>query len=228
MTLPPVITLDGPASVGKTTVAHAIATQFGYLLIDTGAFYRAVALAALRANVPIGDAERLIALAAQLQIEVLPADGSNGVFYRLRLNGEDVTAAIRSADVEQIVSQVAAVQGVRQVLNATFRRLAAQHPRVIMVGRDIGTVVLPDAALKIYLDASPEVRAERRRKQTGEPTSQDIQQALEQRDQRDSQTTLFYPAQDAHYIDTGNLSIQAVIARVQDLIADWQARHGQT
>lgn len=99
MTLPPVITLDGPASVGKTTVAHAIATQFGYLLIDTGAFYRAVALAALRANVPIGDAERLIALAAQLQIEVLPADGSNGVFYRLRLNGEDVTAAICSADV---------------------------------------------------------------------------------------------------------------------------------
>lgn len=211
MNLPPIIALDGPASSGKTTVAHAIAAQFGYLLVDTGAFYRAVALAALRANVPPSDAQTLVALAEQLQIELLPADGSAGVFYRLWLNGEEVTEALRSSEVEAIVSEVAAVRGVREVLNNTFRRLAAQYPRVIMVGRDIGTVVLPEAPLKIYLDAAPEVRAARRQQQIGERDAQAVQQALQQRDQTDSQRAVapLRPAEDAHYLDTSNLDPQA-------------------
>ncbi len=229
MNLPPIIALDGPASSGKTTVAHAIAAQYGYWLVDTGAFYRAVALAALRAGVPLSDSETLIALAEQLQIEILPADGTDGVFYRLRLNGEDVTAALRSAEVEAIVSQVAAVRGVREVLNTTFRRLAASYPRVIMVGRDIGTVVLPEAALKIYLDASPEVRAARRKAQSGQHDVQAVQQALQQRDSIDSQRQIapLRPAEDAHYIDTSALDPQAVIAHVQGLITAWSVRHTQ-
>ncbi|PJF30780.1 MAG: hypothetical protein CUN51_06245 [Candidatus Thermofonsia Clade 1 bacterium] len=229
MNLPPIIALDGPASSGKTTVAHAIAAQFGYLLVDTGAFYRAVALAALRAGVPPSAPDTLVALAEQLQIELVPSDGREGIFYRLRLNGEDVTAALRSPEVEATVSQVAAVRGVREVLNANFRRLAAQHPRVIMVGRDIGTVVLPEAPLKIYLDASPEVRAARRKQQSGAGDVQAVQQALQQRDQRDSQREVapLRPAEDAHYIDTSNLDPQAVIAHVQGLITAWQVRHSQ-
>ncbi|MBO9310020.1 MAG: (d)CMP kinase [Chloroflexi bacterium] len=225
MNLPPVIAIDGPAGSGKTTVAHAIATQFGYVLVDTGAFYRAVALAALRNNVPLDNAEALVALAEQLQIEMTPADGADGNFYRLRLNGEDVTDALRSAEVEAIVSQVAAVRGVRQILNATFRRIAAQHPLVVMVGRDIGTNVLPQAALKIYLDASPEVRAQRRQRQVGERDPQKVQRALEQRDANDSQRT--QPAEDAHYINTDRLDVQSMVARVRDLIAAWQARNPQ-
>ncbi len=230
MNLPPIIALDGPASSGKTTVAHAIAAQFGYLLVDTGAFYRAVALAALRANVPPSDAQTLIALTEQLQIELLPADGSEGVFYRLRLNGEEVTSALRSPAVEAIVSEVAAVHGVREVLNNTFRRLAAQYPRVIMVGRDIGTVVLPEAPLKIYLDAAPEVRAARRQQQIGEADAQAVQDALQQRDRTDSQRAVapLRPAEDAHYLDTSNLDPQAVIAHVQGLITAWQVRQTHT
>lgn len=230
MNLPPIIALDGPASSGKTTVAHAIAAQFGYLLVDTGAFYRAVALAALRANVPPSDAQTLVALAEQLQIELLPADGSEGVFYRLRLNGEEVTSALRSPAVEAIVSEVAAVRGVREVLNNTFRRLAAQYPRVIMVGRDIGTVVLPEAPLKIYLDAAPEVRAARRQQQIGEADAQAVQDALQQRDRTDSQRAVapLRPAEDAHYLDTSNLDPQAVIAHVQGLITAWQVRQTHT
>ncbi len=227
--LPPTIALDGPASSGKTTVAHAIAQQYGYFLVDTGAFYRAVALAALRTGVPIVESDTLVALAEQLQIETLPADGTDGHFYRLRLNGEDVTAALRSPEVEAIVSQVAAVRGVREVLNATFRRLATQYARVIMVGRDIGTVVLPEAALKIYLDASPAVRAERRQKQFGDSDAQDVQQALLQRDQRDSQreTAPLRLAEDAHLIHTDQLDLPSVIAHVQGLITAWQVRHAQ-
>ncbi|MCE7947064.1 MAG: (d)CMP kinase [Chloroflexi bacterium CFX4] len=228
MTLPPTIALDGPAGSGKTTVAHAIATQLGYLLVDTGAFYRAVTLAALRAGVPISDSETLIALAEQLQLETLWADGTDGNFYRLLLNGEDVSEAIRSAAVEDAVSQVAAVRGVRDVLNAGFRRLAETQPFVIMVGRDIGTVVLPEADLKIYLDAAPEVRAARRGQQIGVADQRDVQRALSQRDQRDSQRAVapLRAAPDAHYIDTNRLDAQAVIAHVQGLITAWQVRHG--
>lgn len=227
MNLPPTIALDGPASSGKTTVAHAIATQFGYTLVDTGAFYRAVALAALRANVSPDDAQTLVALAERLQIETLPADGTDGNFYRLWLNGEDVTHALRSAEVEAIVSQVAAVRGVRQVLDNTFRRIAAQHPRVIMVGRDIGTNVLPQAALKIYLDASPEVRAARRQQQVGAHDPKQVQQALQQRDSRDSQRTPLQPAEDAYHINTDDLDVQDVIAHVRGLITAWQVRNAQ-
>jgi len=227
MNLPPTIAIDGPAGSGKTTVAHAIAVQLGYVLVDTGAFYRAVALAALRGKVPPDNAETLVALAEQLQIETLPADGTDGNFYRLRLNGEDVTEALRSAEVEAIVSQVAAVRGVRQVLDATFRRIAAQHPLVVMVGRDIGTNVLPQAALKIYLDASSEVRGARRQQQVGARDPQQVQQALEQRDLRDSQRTPLQPAEDAYYINTDNLDIQSVIAQVRGLITAWQVRNTQ-
>jgi cytidylate kinase len=227
MNLPPTIAIDGPAGSGKTTVAHAIAVQLGYALVDTGAFYRAVALAALRNNVPPDDAETLVALAEQLQIETLPADSTDSNFYRLRLNGEDVTEALRSAEVEAIVSQVAAVRGVRQVLDATFRRIAAQHPLVVMVGRDIGTNVLPQAALKIYLDASSEVRGARRQQQVGARDPQKVQQALEQRDLRDSQRTPLQPAEDAYYINTDDLDIQSVIAQVRGLITAWQVRNTQ-
>ena len=152
-----IIAIDGPVGSGKSSAARRVAELLGYTYLDTGAMYRALAWKALSRGVPPDSPEELEALARETRIDLGAAGGS----LRVRLDGADVTQAIRGAEVSQAASKVAAVPGVRKVLVAEQRR-AGQLGGVVMEGRDIGTVVFPDADLKIYLDASVEVRAERR------------------------------------------------------------------
>jgi cytidylate kinase len=153
-----IIAIDGPVGSGKSTVARRVADLLNYVYLDSGAMYRGVAWKALRDHVPLDSEERLAALARETRIDLVSFDGS----FRVLVDGTDVTSQIRSPAVAQAASKVAVIAGVRTVLVAEQRR-AAGGGGVVMEGRDIGTVVLPDADLKIFLDASVEVRAERRR-----------------------------------------------------------------
>ena len=153
-----IIAIDGPVGSGKSTVACTVARMLGYAYLDSGAMYRALAWKAQQAGVPLDSAARLAALAKATRIDLAQEYGQP----RVRVDGADVTEAIRSAEVAQGASQVAVVPAVRAVL-VDQQRQAGQAGGVVMEGRDIGTVVFPDAHLKIFLVASPEVRAERRR-----------------------------------------------------------------
>src|SRR4029077_7438320 len=152
-----IIAIDGPVGSGKSTLARRVAELLGYVYIDTGAMYRALALKALRRGLSLDATDQLVALARETRIDLRAQDGTQRVF----LDGEDVTAAIRTPEVSQVASKVAVVPGVRKVLVAEQRR-AGEQGGGVMEGRDIGGVVFPDAGLKIFLTASPEVRAERR------------------------------------------------------------------
>lgn len=152
-----IIAIDGPVGSGKSTLARRVAELMGYVYIDTGAMYRSIALKALRRGVPLEAADPLTALARDTRIDLRAQGGGQQVF----LDGEDVTSAIRTPEVAQAASKVAVIPGVRRVLVAEQRRAGGQGG-VVMEGRDIGTVVFPDAGLKIFLTASPEIRAERR------------------------------------------------------------------
>ncbi|GIW03913.1 MAG: cytidylate kinase [Thermomicrobiales bacterium] len=155
-----VIAIDGPAAAGKTTIARALARRLNATYLDTGALYRAVTLAALREGVPIADGERIARLARSLAIRILPpAPGEDR--ERILLDGEDVTEAIRGQEVDAVVSKVAAIPEVRAALLPIQRDLASKG-HVVLAGRDITTVVVPDAGVRIYLNASPEERARRR------------------------------------------------------------------
>jgi cytidylate kinase len=228
VTLPRTIAIDGPAAAGKTTVADAVAQALGYLLVDTGAFYRAVTLAALRENVSTGDPEALAALARRVDLDITPDRGTGDRLYTVLLNGADVTPDLRSAEVESAVSPVAATAGVREALNEKYRRLAAASPYIIMVGRDIGTVVLPDADLKIFLDASLDVRADRRLEESlanGRAADRDaLRAAMARRDRIDSERKVapLVAAPDAHHINTDKLDRGAVIETVMALVKGWR------
>jgi cytidylate kinase len=179
-----IIAIDGPVGSGKSTVARTVARMLGYSFLDSGAMYRALAWKAQQAGVPLDSASRLAALAQATRIDLAQEGGQ----LRVRVDGGDVTDAIRSAEVAQGASQVAIVPAVRVVLVDQQRR-AGKAGGVVMEGRDIGTVVFPDAHLKIFLDASPEARAERRRLEylaKGQPveTAAMLEQVRE-RDRRD-------------------------------------------
>jgi cytidylate kinase len=176
-----IIAIDGPVGSGKSTLARRVAELMGYVYIDTGAMYRALALNALRRRLSFDATDELVALARETRIDLRAQDGTQRVF----LDGEDVTAAIRTPEVSQGASKIAVVSGVRQVLVAEQRR-AGEQGGVVMEGRDIGSVVFPDAGLKIFLTASPEVRAERRwreHQQKGEAI--DLARTLEEIHERD-------------------------------------------
>jgi cytidylate kinase len=179
-----IIAIDGPVGSGKSTVARAVARLLEYSHLDSGAMYRALAWKAQQAGVPLESAEKLAALARSTRIDLLQEGGQP----RVRVDGADVTEAIRSAEVAQGASQVAVVPEVRAVLVDQQRR-AGQAGGVVMEGRDIGTVVFPNADLKIFLDASPEVRAERRRQEylaKGQLVQQDAMLGqVRERDRRD-------------------------------------------
>jgi len=152
-----IIAIDGPVGSGKSTLARRVAAMMGYVYIDTGAMYRAMALKARRRGISFDASDALTSLAGETRIDLRANDPTQQVF----LDGEDVTGAIRTPEVAQAASKVAVVPGVRKVLVAEQRR-AGERGGVVMEGRDIGSVVFPDAHLKIFLTASPEIRAERR------------------------------------------------------------------
>jgi CMP/dCMP kinase len=203
-----VIAIDGPAGAGKSTIARRLATRLGFTYIDTGAMYRAVALWAMRQNADTADMHRMEQLARAADIEFEPDQ-------RVLLNGEDVTAAIRTAEAGSSASVVAAIPGVRHALVEKQRALAGRTS-VIMEGRDIGTVVFPDADVKIFLDADPQERVGRRlrdfRDQGQAVSPEAISAQIRERDQRD-RTRAEAPltqAPDAIYIDSTGLSPDAV------------------
>jgi cytidylate kinase len=205
-----IVAIDGPAGAGKSTVARSVAHRLGFLYIDTGAMYRAVALWALRAGVPLDDTHRLEQLARQARIELTGE--------QVLLNGEDVTTAIREPQVGEAASKAAASGGVRRAMLEEQRRIGAAQSSV-MEGRDIGTVVFPDAHVKIFLDADPEERARRRAKETG-ASQQQVAREIRERDHRD-RTRAEAPltqAPDAEYLDTSRLSADQVEEAILKLV----------
>ncbi len=207
-----VIAIDGPAGAGKSTIARRVAKRLGYTYIDTGAMYRAVALWAIRSSVDLADMHRLDQLAQAAQIE-LESDQE-----RVLLNAEDVTDAIRTLEIGNAASQVAAVPAVRRALVAK-QRAFAERQNVVMEGRDIGTVVFPDAKLKIFLDADTEERVRRRATEAGEDTKTTARQ-ISDRDRRDQSRSDSPLAQapDAIYLDTTRLSLEEVEEEILRLL----------
>ncbi len=220
-----IIAIDGPAASGKSTVGHLLARELGYMYFDTGVMYRAVTLVALQRNVPINDRAAITALAETVSIDVLAPTVDDGRQYTVLADGDDVTWEIRSPEVDRAVSPVSAYAGVRQALTRQQRRIGLRG-RVVMVGRDIGTVVLPEAGLKIYLDASVEERARRRaqeREQRGEPLAyKEVIESMKRRDQIDSQraSAPLRPADDAVLVDSTGVEISQVLARIKQLVYD--------
>ncbi|GAB6156994.1 (d)CMP kinase [Desulfotomaculum varum] len=205
------IAIDGPAGAGKSTVAKLVANRLGLLYIDTGAMYRAVTLKALRRGVDLSDAAALTDLARETSIQLLP-----GVRQTVLLDGEDVTEAIRSPEVTRCVSVVAGVAGVREILVNRQRQMAGETD-VVMDGRDIGTVVLPQATAKIFLTASAEERARRRAKEmTEKGYAVDITRLtkeIQERDYQDSHRTVspLVPAVDAIILDSSGMTVDEVV-----------------
>lgn len=222
---PSTITIDGPVASGKSTIGELLARRLGYLYFDTGAMYRAVTWAALERGTPIEDEPAVTALAEQLRIDVTPSSVDDGRQYTVLADGVDVTWAIRTPEVDANVSPVSAYPGVRRALVAQQRRIG-QRGRVVMVGRDIGTVVLPDADLKIYLDASVEERARRRWREMGargeEANYKAVLASMRRRDEIDShrEVSPLCVAEDAVVVDTTDLSIEEVLAEVERLIEE--------
>ncbi|HEX7044399.1 MAG TPA: (d)CMP kinase [Burkholderiales bacterium] len=215
----PVIAVDGPSGSGKGTVSQLLAARLGWHYLDSGALYRAVGLAAERAGVDFADAAALAAVARELRLRFLPRpDGPPAVI----LDGEDITDALRSEAAGDAASRVAAVPAVRRALlrkQHEFRR----PPGLVADGRDMGTTVFPDAILKVFLTATPEVRAERRYKQLKEKGFDvNLPRLLEEirsRDARDAARAVspLKPAADAHLLDTSDLSISQVVDRIESL-----------
>ncbi len=199
--------IDGPAGAGKSTIARRLAERLGFTYIDTGAMYRAVALWALRQKASPDDMHRMEQLALAAEIELAPG--------RISLNGEDVTEAIRTPEVSSGASSIAVIPGVRRAMVAKQRAIG-ERTSVVMEGRDIGTVVFPDADVKIYLDAQPAERVRRRvneERQKGAAVSEvSVAAQMEERDQRDS-TRADAPlaqAPDAVYLDSTGMAIEEV------------------
>lgn len=226
MSLPSTIAIDGFAASGKSTVAARLAQALGYLYFDTGVMYRAVTWAVIDRDISPANEGQASALAENISIEV-EADGpDDGRQYTVRVDGQDVTWAIRQSRVDANVSQVSSYPRVRTALTHQQRRIASAGS-IVMVGRDIGTVVLPEADLKIFLLASPEERARRRYEQAMEqkmPADYDqILAGIIARDRQDEANPVSptKPAGDAILVDTDHLSIDAVVARLKQLVEDY-------
>jgi len=226
MGFPSIITIDGPAASGKSTLGARLARALNYLYFDTGVMYRAITWVALTRGIEISDETEVTRLAEQMPIEVQPPSQPDGRAYDVLVDGQDVTWEIRLPEVDASVSPVSAYPGVRAALSTQQRRIGLRG-RVVMVGRDIGTVVLPDADLKIYLDASVEERARRRYTELlgrGESADYDhILTAIHRRDQIDStrQIAPLRAAPDAVILDSSELHADQVLQRVKELVDTW-------
>ncbi len=217
-----IVAIDGPAGAGKSTIARRVAARLGAVYIDTGAMYRAVALLALRSDTDLADAGRLESLArtADIQFEAGTA--------RTLLNGEDVSEAIRKPEVSPAASKVSAIPGVRRALVEKQRQMGAAAS-VVMEGRDIGTVVFPNAEVKIFLDADPDVRAARRLRELQEkgqaPPAAEVAREIRERDHRDSTRaeSPLVPAPDAVRLDSTALSLDQVEQAILKVIESHQS-----
>jgi cytidylate kinase len=224
-----VIAIDGPGAAGKTTVAAEVASQLDALLFDTGAIYRAVTLAALQHGISVDDAAALSDLAEDVHITLAPPSKDDGRLVDVLLNGEDVTWEIRTPEIDSNVSAVSAHPGVREALLGTQRAIA-DNARVVMVGRDIGTVVVPDAGVKIFLNASVEERARRRlvdlQEKGIETTFDHVLDDLQARDAYDSgrDTAPLRAAEDSVLVETDGKTIADVVREIETIAQErWTA-----
>ena len=213
-----VIAIDGPAGSGKSTIAARLARKLGYVNLESGAMYRAIALKALQQQVSLEDPEALRHLAAGTAIQLEPQPDGN----RVLLDGRDVSQRIRQSDVTLAASRVSIHPPVRQIMVSRQRAMGA-NGGVVMEGRDIGTAVFPTAEVKVFLDADARVRAERRVAQNGTLTPEEAQRTIEDlvaRDQRDRTRAVspLVPAADAVILDSTDLSIDDVVTRVEQLV----------
>ena len=227
---PAVITIDGPAGSGKSTIGARVAQQLGYLFFDSGILYRALTWLALRQGLRLSDATALVEVAERMDLVVRPPTQPDGRPYTVEVDGEDITWDLRRPEVDANVSEVSKHPAVRAALIPQQRRIAAGGG-LVMVGRDIGTVVLPDAPLKIYLDAALEVRARRRQTEQLERARpadyQGILDDMRRRDQIDGGRDVapMKPAADAILIDTTRMTIGEVVAHVLGLVEQGRRRH---
>ncbi len=213
-----IIAIDGPAGAGKSTVARHLATHFGLLNLETGAMYRAFARKAIAQDVNPDDAEALTALAAGTTIELEPMPDGN----RVLLDGQDVTAMLRSAEVTQAASRVSVHPAIRSWM-VNLQRAMGRQGGVVMEGRDIGTVVFPDADLKFFLDASPEARSQRRYLEAPQATATHaaLHEELRKRDERDRNRveSPLRPAPDAIVIDSTEMTLDEVLKTIEETVA---------
>lgn len=214
------VAIDGPSGAGKSTLAKMVANEFGFKYVDTGAIYRTLGLYVLRAGVPPGEEEEVSALLPRIDIEIIyNQEGAQ----RMLLGGEDVSDAIRLPEASKYASDVSALPVVRAFL-LDMQRSIAQKYDVVMDGRDIGTVVLPDASIKIFLTAAPQVRAERRYKELREKgidcTYDQVYSDMLRRDKNDSERELspLRPAEDSVIIDTSDINLEQSFLKLSELI----------
>ncbi len=213
------IAIDGPAGAGKSTIAKRLSKELGFVYVDTGAMYRALALYFIRAGIDAKEEEKICAALDRLQVDIAYGDEGQIVL----LNGEDVSAQIRGEAVGGVASAISVYKPVREKLLGLQRELAARND-VVMDGRDIGSFVLPHADLKIYLSASPEVRARRRvlemREKGMELDFDHTRKEIEARDTRDMQREVapLIKAEDAVFIDSSEMNIDAVVERIKSLL----------
>jgi cytidylate kinase len=207
-----IIAIDGPAGAGKSTIARRLAERLGYVYIDSGAMYRAVALWAIRENIDPDDAHRVEQLARAADIELLP-------LRKVHLNNEDVSDAIRVPEVSVAASRVAAIGAVRAALVAKQKHMADQA-NVVMEGRDIGTVVFPDARVKIFLDADPLERVRRRAGEQPDVPREELARQIAWRDERDTHRaeSPLVQAPDAVYLDSTGLTPEQVEEEILKLV----------
>jgi cytidylate kinase len=221
--VPRIIAIDGPAAAGKSTVGRMLGNRLGYPFLDTGAIYRAMTWAALNRGVDVNNEDALSALAASIKVEFGPAASDSVEPCAIFVDGEDVTQFLRQPAVEEAVSLVSRVAGVREALLTVQRELAGLDA-VVMAGRDIGTVVLPEADLKVYLDASVEERARRRYSELSvldvESTQEAVLLDLSRRDQIDSERSVspLRPADGATVLDTNGLTLEEVVEQLARLV----------
>lgn len=216
------IAIDGPAGAGKSSIAKALSKRLGYIYIDTGAMYRAVALFFVENDVSDGTDSRIESLLEKLEISIKYEDGAQKVI----LNGEDVTGKLRLEEIGKLASKFSAIGSVREKLVALQRKLA-QKENVVMDGRDIGTVVLPNADLKIYLSASSKVRAKRRYLELLEKGHTDldineIEDEIIKRDEADMNREIspLKQADDAYYLDSSDMTLEEVVSKILSMVKE--------